>query len=230
MKKILLLILFLQIFSVKTKKRRELRQFSFRYAFDCSYLSQYFPRKGQSFTAGNIGFPRIKYAVPGNTNVGNWRLIPKSYFTGNLNDYPGYKNLQDSLNDIAVSYGVPKGNLIIYELKDGDKHIAYGVVIYYEDNLIMFYGDTSTHWRCYFLTNQSSLPASFTKTTTEDIITGIKELIIDDSPKPAPTPAPTPAPAPAPTPTPASTEDPCDELINELKRKIEIFSALLAKR
>lgn len=213
MKKVLLFILLLQIFSVKIEKIQKTetldKEFTFNYAYDTPGLTPLFPRKGGSFTFNAGKNPLIDYEKFGTTPKGNWRLIPKGTYTGNKKDYPGCFVIDKVVSETAKAYGLKENTLKIYELKDGEKHIAYGVILLLESDFTLFCGDTWTVGGYYLCNVPSS--GSVTKKVYEDVISGFK--LAENQPSKS-----------------AEPSHECDARVDELEKQLNILINLAKKK
>ena len=100
-----------------------------------------------------------------NTNEGNWNLIKLgtySYISGSITS----ANLDGIVDKVHGAYNdvsapLDKDSIIIHELKDGDDHIAYGVVIAYDSTkgYVGFIGDTwsASNGGAFYLLSQSAI-------------------------------------------------------------------------
>ena len=97
-----------------------------------------------------------------NKNAGNWKLSKVgtySFLKSQSNNYTELKseNLRKIVEAVCGKYKLEEDAIVIHELKDGDKHIAYGVVIAYDaaNGKAAFIGDT---WQnggaCYLLSKK----------------------------------------------------------------------------
>lgn len=128
-------------------------------------------------------------------------MIPKGYYSGNKDDYPGQLNIDKSMTYNADGYGLQKTQMVVYELKEGNTHITYGVVIYFIDDLLLLLCDKGAWWRAFILSTKP-LSGKLSKSLTEDVTTGIKELVESD---------PSPPSTPSNPSTPSDSSGACDE-------------------
>ena len=141
--------------------------YSFSYAYDCQ-RSPSFPSKGETCTASGFTYPLISWREPGNTNSGSWTL---TY----IGDYKDNSSVSAQMSLIAPkvqsSYNLATtDNIPVYQLKDGNTHIAYGVLCAISENNeeALFIGDTWPNGAGYVLSNVE-LSGSKAFTITKDI-------------------------------------------------------------
>lgn len=109
---------------------------TFGYAYD-AWREPAFPSEtGDTITLNNFGYPLDSNGNRGTRNEGTWTLVKTGTYsfiknnnlnTGNLDSivqkvFDKYKSSNPSLKQDAI---------VIHELKDGQTHIAYGIVIAY---------------------------------------------------------------------------------------------------
>ncbi len=168
MNKTLLVILFLQIFSVT------MGEYYFSYAYRDGSYSPSYPKKGNSFRVQAYGYPFVKYnAVSGNSYTGDWVLTSKGNYTGSLYDYPGYGNLAKTVSDLANQYKLSTNQMPVWELLNGDTHIAYGFIMYLDNTMAEFYSDNGNYFAPTILST-TSLSGTYTKRISNDPITTYK--------------------------------------------------------
>ena len=151
------------------------KTFSFSYAADCRRQPEY-PKKGNSFEASCFQNPLYGYQTSGSTMSGDWKLVSKGLYTGNSVDYKGNYGIDSVMSDASYEYGVAKTAIEVYELKDGDKHIAYGVLCGIFDGSALYIGDTWSGGGGYALSNKDlTTIESISGTVTQDVTTGFEE-------------------------------------------------------
>lgn len=158
-------------------KDRDAVALTFKYAADCQRSPAY-PRKGDSFTASGFSNPLTGYQSFGSTMSGDWGLTSKGKYSGDLNDYPGHYNsaLSGIVSSLAITYDVDVSDIDVFELTDGDKHIAYGVLCAtLEDGSGLFIGDTWGGGGGYILSNNDLTKiSSLSGIIEKDLTTGYK--------------------------------------------------------
>ena len=120
--------------------------YSFGYCYDCGRTPSY-PREGWDCRLDAFMDPLVGWRERGTTPVGNWTLnyIDLYKNCSNLSTDPDHNELYNIVRSIVNSYGLESNDVVpIYELKDGNKHIAYGVIIasVNDGNQYLFFGDT----------------------------------------------------------------------------------------
>ena len=141
--------------------------YSFSYAYDCQRSPSY-PSKGVTCELSNFAYPLIGWRVFGNTNAGSWTLT----YIGVYKDKSSVSaQLENIAGSVRLNYNLDtEDNIPIYELKDGNTHIAYGVLCAIAENNeeALFIGDTWQNGGGYVLSNVE-LSGSKTITITKDI-------------------------------------------------------------
>lgn len=138
-----------------TKRILPLEDMVFDYAYDAQ-RSPAFPKAGQTISLGGLDYPLIGHEEFGETNEGEWTLTKIGTYSIVKNTARDSEQLQSIIEDIATNYpNMTDANIVIHELKDGDKHIAYGVAVAYDEDqeIAVFIGDTWRGGAGYLLTN-----------------------------------------------------------------------------
>lgn len=131
---------------------------TFDYAYDAQRRPAFPAQVGDEITTDTFKMPLIgdnEHRVE--SHQGSWKLTKvgtysyvKSQTLNNLN-----KNYLDGIvNTVSENYSsLDKETIVIHELKNGNDHIAYGVVIAYDaaKGKAAFLGDTWTGGACYLL-------------------------------------------------------------------------------
>lgn len=118
---------------------------SYGYAYNVTRSVAY-PRVGAEIELTGLGYPLISYREYGDSNNGPWTLTR----VGTYSDMESVtnQNLGGIVDNVATEYDISaeeKGTIVIHELlKNGNTHIAYGVIIAtdQEDSYVLFLGDT----------------------------------------------------------------------------------------
>lgn len=118
---------------------------SYGYAYNVTRSVAY-PRVGAEIELTGLGYPLISYRKYGDSNNGPWTLTR----VGTYSDMESVtnQNLGGIVDNVATAYDISaeeKGTIVIHELlKNGNTHIAYGVIIAtdQEDSYVLFLGDT----------------------------------------------------------------------------------------
>ena len=129
---------------------------TFNYAHDV-WRNPAFPSTGEVVDLYNFDYPIIEDGVRGTTNDGSWSLTNVGLAKNFAN---ASSTLEDVVTSVASAYEVEAGDITIHELKDGNDHIAYGVVIFYDEanELLFFIGDTWRGGAGYLLSEESYTP------------------------------------------------------------------------
>ena len=122
----------------------------FNYAYDVQRDPDFPSAVNDTIELTALAYPIMSDDYHGTTNVGSWKLTrvgTYSYVKGNVNDDKlNSTYLESIVTSVAGKYNIlDKGTIVIHELKNGDAHIAYGVVLAYSEteNRAVFVGD---HW------------------------------------------------------------------------------------
>lgn len=132
---------------------------TFDYAYDAQ-RDPVFPKKDQMVTMRNLAYPLINGDNVRGVNNGSWKLArvgTYSYVTSNNKNTP---NLDSIVDSVARNYGnLDENTIVIHELKNGESHIAYGVVLAYSEteNMAMFVGDLWNINGAFYLLSQNKI-------------------------------------------------------------------------
>ena len=142
----------------------------FGYAYDVQREPAYPTKVGDTIITSGFDMPLI-YANTGSTraesNNGSWKLTKVgtySYVKSQTLNNSNQNHLEDIVNAVSQAYNnLNTEAIVIHELKDGDKHIAYGVVIAYDaaNGKAVFIGDTWQNGGCYLLSTNVISGTSF---------------------------------------------------------------------
>lgn len=124
----------------------------FSYAYDVQ-RSPAFPIKGQTIIATGLSKPYISI---GNSveSSGNWTLTKIGTYSVIKNSDKNSDNLQGIIENISMEYqDITSDNIVIHELKEGNRHIAYGVTLAYDsvNGIAVFIGDALSRGAGYLL-------------------------------------------------------------------------------
>ncbi len=120
---------------------------TFGYAYDVQRHPAFLEKTGDIMECSGLSEPFISDSTRGNSNQGAWKLI-KIGFYGAL-DETIREDVQNNTNRVvsrvAADTGLDKNVVCIHELKDGDTHIAYGVIVALDEskNLVVFIGNNA---------------------------------------------------------------------------------------
>lgn len=135
-----------------TQRSIDLEDRRFSYAYDVQ-RSPAFPIKGQTITATGLSKP---YISTGNNveSSGNWTLTKIGTYSVIKNSDKNSDNLQGIIENISREYqDITSDNIVIHELKEGNRHIAYGVTLAYDsvNGIAVFIGDALSGGAGYLL-------------------------------------------------------------------------------
>ena len=182
MKKILSILLCLCMVAVllpTTALADPVENVTFGYAYDAQ-RSPAFPTNGATVTMSSLKQPVISGDIWNHQrgeNSGSWTLTrfgTYSYVKSNNKNTP---NLNSIVGSVATAYSIPadkKGTIVIHELKNGNTHIAYGVVLAYSEteNMAMFVGDLWNSDGAFYLLSKDAI--------TDDSVTVTAGMIATD--------------------------------------------------
>lgn len=144
---------------------------TFRYAYDAQRVPDFPNGTGGSISMSELNFPLNSSGQRGDTNSGSWKLTKVGTYSFVKNSNLNSQYLDGIVTAVFSNYKVAnpslqKDAIVIHELKDGETHIAYGVVIAYDaaNGTAVFIGDKwSVSGACYLLsTNEISNSSSYT--------------------------------------------------------------------
>lgn len=155
----------------KTAAPTALEDVKFKYAYDVQRSPDFPANVGDSIATSQFRNPLIGAdGSRANSNEGNWKLtrVGTYSFVKNQTLNNSKQNYLDGIVN-AVSQAYTNSNLneeaiVIHELKNGNDHIAYGVVIAYDaaNGKAAFIGDTWQGGGCYLLSTKEISADSFT--------------------------------------------------------------------
>lgn len=180
-KKILSILLSLCMVAVllpTTALAAQVEDVTFGFAYDAQ-RDPVFPKKDQMVTMSDLDYPLINGDNVRGVNNGSWKLArvgTYSYVTGNVNDDKlNREYLESIVTSVAGKYKISdKNTIVIHELKNGDTHIAYGVVLAYSEteNMAMFVGDLWNSDGAFYLLSKDAI--------TDDSVTVTAGMIATD--------------------------------------------------
>lgn len=162
----------------KTAVPTALEEVTFGYAYDVQREPDYPTNVGDTIKTSGFDMPLI-YDSTSNTgstraksNQGSWKLTKVgtySYVKNQTLNNSNQERLEDIVNAVSQEYNnLNTEAIVIHELKNGDEkngddHIAYGVVIAYdaEKGKAVFIGDTWQGGGCYLLSTNAVSGTSF---------------------------------------------------------------------
>ena len=119
---------------------------SYGYAYDAQRYPV-FPKKDQMVTMSYLEQPVISGDISSHRrgeNSGSWTLTRFGTYSYVKSNNKNTDNLDSIVDSVADNYGnLDENTIVIHELKNGNTHIAYGVVLAYSEtgNRAMFVGD-----------------------------------------------------------------------------------------
>lgn len=131
----------------------------FNYAYDAQRDPD-FPKKDQMVTMRDLDNPLINGDNDRGVNNGTWTLTrfgTYSYVTSNNKNTP---NLDSIVDRVAGIYdNLDENTIVIHELKNGESHIAYGVVLAYSETekMAMFVGDLWNSSGAFYLLSKDGI-------------------------------------------------------------------------
>ena len=126
---------------------------TFDYAYDAQREPAFPSAPGTTIRLSSLNYPIMSNSSRGNRNDGTWTLTrvgTYSYVTGNVDNNVinnvNVENLRYIVGEVAGAYRdiSDTNTIVIHELKNGNTHIAYGVIIptVQEDGYVLFLGDS----------------------------------------------------------------------------------------
>ncbi|MBP1560144.1 MAG: InlB B-repeat-containing protein [Oscillospiraceae bacterium] len=168
--------------------------YSTAYAYDCSRTPS-FPTKGSDVTLRGFSAPLIDTnRNKKGTTSGDWKLIKKGAYNASYEE--GHSSTLISLLETTASnFGTEYTNIDVYELRDGDTHICYGVLSAFMSKGYFFIGTTWGNGGAGYFLSDEVCSGPMTETVTGD-----------------PTSPPEPEPEPEPEPDPSEYDITTDEI------------------
>lgn len=130
----------------------------FSYAYDAWRDPDFPSGTGGAISMSKLDFPINSSGEHGTTNSGSWKLTKVGTYSFIKSSNSNSARLDSIVNAVFGNYkdanpSLQKDAIVIHELKDGETHIAYGVVIAYDatNGTAVFIGDTWIGGACYLL-------------------------------------------------------------------------------
>lgn len=167
-KKILSILLCLCMVAVllpTTALAAQVEEVTFDYAYDAQ-RSPAFPTNGATVTMRDLDKPLINNTVRVDNN-GTWTLARVGTYSYVTSNHLNSAYLDSIVREVANKYGISdKNTIVIHELKNGESHIAYGVVLAYSEteNMAMFVGDLWNDNGAFYLLSKEEKNGSVTVT------------------------------------------------------------------
>ncbi len=141
----------------------------FEYAYDVQRTR--FPEKGGTITCSGLSNPYIYPMEVYEKTEGDWTLTEIGSYEKAVGMISNTSNLFTVVSDISNSYDdLNLLDVCIHELKDGDTHIAYGVIVVSdESDKVVFIGDSLGGGAGYLLSKNEIAPEE-----TPVDVTGVK--------------------------------------------------------
>ena len=159
----------------------------FNYAYDVQREPDYPTNVGDTIKTSGFDMPLI-YDNTGSTRAkshnGSWKLTKVgtySYVKSQTLNNSNQNHLEVIVNAVSKKYkNLNTKAIVIHELKDGDKHIAYGVVIAYDaaNGKAVFIGDTWQNGGCYLLSTNVISETSFEINAGKIATNFVQDIII----------------------------------------------------
>lgn len=147
---------------------------TFGYAYDAQRSPDY-PAQGETVNMTYLNEPLKQDAYPGGDRyesyAGTWTLIKVGAYS---NIQTPSSNLTSVVSYLATEYSIAdSGTIIVHELKNGNEHVAYGVLVAYdqENGKALFLGDNWNAGGAGYLLSETEI-TNITSETTVTITAG----------------------------------------------------------
>lgn len=135
-----------------TRKQATLEGTTYGYAYDVQRSPAY-PVKNGSISLWGLKAPYLSDGTQKSGNSGSWTLTNLGayyYLKGTAVDSARVERIVEAA---ARNYDVSANGIIVHQLKDGDTHVAYGVVVMFDADkgLVAFVGDSLSSGAGYLL-------------------------------------------------------------------------------
>ena len=157
---------------VPTQKPQKLEKIIFGYAYDVQ-RNPAFPEENGTIVLSGLSKPLLAGGRNDvkDVNTGSWTLTKAGTYSYVKNTGTGNSSLSNIVGAVAAKYSLTdsaKEGIIIHELKDGDTHIAYGVVIVFDEanGYAGFVGDNIGGSGAGYLLSKTELSGSVTANAT----------------------------------------------------------------
>ena len=143
-----------------------------------------FPTKNETIKLWGLSNPYLAGENQGNPNTGNWKLIKAGTYSY-MKSIANSDNLDSIVADVVSKYtSLNSDAVVIYELKDGDRHIAYGVVVAYDtaNGNAVFLGDSLSGGAGYLLATgerSGTIYATASEVATDYVQTATYAISLD---------------------------------------------------
>lgn len=149
-----------------------LENITFGYAYDVQRSPAYPVGVGSTVELFMLWPPLLGDGTHKDVSTGDWTLTKAGTYSVLKDTNKGTLNLDSVVRDVAEAYGLSseeKEKIVIYELMDGNVHVAYGVVIVYdtEHGYVVFIGDNLGGGAGYLLSTESVTADPVTVTSTK---------------------------------------------------------------
>lgn len=158
--------------SEPTQKPQKLEEITFGYAYDVQ-RNPAFPEANGTIVLSGLSKPLLAGGRNDvkDVNTGSWTLTKAGTYSYMKNTGTGNASLSNIVSAVAAKYSLTdsaKEGIIIHELKDGDTHIAYGVVIVFDEanGYAGFVGDNIGGSGAGYLLSKNELSSSVTANAT----------------------------------------------------------------
>lgn len=154
---------------------------TFKYAYDVQRTPAFPSKVGNNIKLWDLAAPKNSNGnTDGMQNNGSWTLTrvgTYSYVKGNVNDDKlNSTYLESIVTRVATEYRISdkKDTIVIHELKNGNNHIAYGVIIANDqtNGNVLFIGDSLSGSGAGYLLSKNEI--------TDDPVTVTAEMIATD--------------------------------------------------
>ena len=126
-----------------SKETTKLEEVQFSYAYDVQRTPAY-PKKGDVIKAYSLSGPVLGPGQSRADSQGSWTLTNMGTYSNVKDSVENPEYLADIVADCVSRYGeLNEDDIVIHELKDNGKHIAYGVAVAYdsENGYVVFLAD-----------------------------------------------------------------------------------------
>ncbi len=155
-----------------------LEHITFDYAYDVQRSPAFPTTAGTSVKLSGLYYPLNTDGSFYTTNAGSWTLTKAGTYSYVKSMGKDSTNLKYVVESIATNYSLEVEGVILHELKDGDNHIAYGVVVAYDEanKQVVFLGDNHGTGAGYLL-SETAITTDPINITATKVATGFVPTI-----------------------------------------------------
>ena len=161
-----------------------LEETNFTHAYDVQ-RSPAFPTKNQPIELSGLYYPILSGGTRGSQNTGSWKLTKAGTYSYMKSIIANSANLDSIVTDVVGKYtSLNPDEVVIHELKDGNTHIAYGVVVAYDtaNGNAVFLGDSLSGGAGYLLATgvrSGTISATASEVATDYVQTATYGISLD---------------------------------------------------